>query len=303
MSNDRSREFISFISPSHFLGRIFSGRGYIGRGVVLLAVAVSTSAAQAAGVAWHGNLQEAAQQAAAQHKPLLVMVKARWCGPCHKMLEQTFPNPAVAARINSQFVPVLLDADEHAAVVQSLGVEAMPTVLVIAPDRKVTGRLTGFQSAAQLDAQLAALAPPPVRQIAPPPFRRWSDPGIGQPFASRFAAAPPSGASFLRRHAIASVAVTPSFPPRPGLSDRQSFADRQGFAQRHGFAERPSFPERNSFAEQDGPVMPELRRPEMLADATEFGNMDTLSAAKAFSADGSTPVAAVAAGPTPNPPD
>ena len=279
MSSARSRKFIFFISPPRFLSRILSGRGSIGIGVVLLVVAMSASAAQAAGVAWHGNLQEAAQQAAAQHKPLLVMVKARWCGPCHKMLEQTFPNPAVVARINSSFVPVLLDADEQSAVVQSLGIEAMPTVLVISPERKVTGRLTGFQSAAQLDAQLAALTPAPIRQFTPPQIRRWGVPPATQSLAMRPAAAPRGGTSFLRRHAIASLPVRPNMPARLGFTERHGFPDRHGA------------------------IMPELPRPEMLADATEFGNMDTLTAARAFSAGGSTPDTAVAAGPTPNPPD
>lgn len=228
---------------------------------MLVIAAASASAAQAAGVAWHGNLREAAQQAAAQHKPLLVMVKARWCGPCHKMLQQTFPNPAVAARINSHFVPVLLDADEHAATVQALGIEAMPTVLVISPERKVTGRFTGFQSAAQFDAHLAALTPAPQRRFAPPPFRGWGSPATGPSLASRPGAASPSGTSFLRRHAIASL---PARPPA---------------------------------------IMPGPPRPAALAEAAEIGDADTLAAAKAFSAGGSTPEATVAVGPTPNPPD
>src|SRR5258708_37511050 len=152
MSKPRSQKFIQLVSRP----------GHISTGAVLLVSAFSASAAQGAGIAWHGNLQEAAQQAAAQHKPLLVMVKARWCGPCHKMLQQTFPDPAVAARVNSQFIPVLIDADEQAATVQTLGVTAMPTVLVMSPERKVTGRFTGFQSAAQLHANLAALTPAPT---------------------------------------------------------------------------------------------------------------------------------------------
>jgi thiol-disulfide isomerase/thioredoxin len=226
-----------------------------------LIAALSAGAAQAAGVAWHGNLQEAVQQAAAQHKPLLVMVKARWCGPCHKMLAQTFPNPAVAARINSSFIPLLIDADEQAALVKSLGIEAMPTVLVISPERKVTGRFTGFQSAAQLDAHLAALTPPPIRRSLPPQFHRWSIPTTTQSLAMRPATAPPAGSSFLRRHAIASL------PARPG------------------------------------PFMPGPPRPAALADAMAFGRVDTLTAAKAFSAGGATTVPTVATGPTPNPPD
>jgi len=82
------------------------------------------------------------------------------------MLNQTFPNPAVAARINSQFIPVRVDADEQPQLLQSLKVDAMPTLLVISPERRIISRMTGFQSAAQLDARLAAFKP--AKPVAPP---------------------------------------------------------------------------------------------------------------------------------------
>jgi hypothetical protein len=101
------------------------------------------------------------------------MVGARWCGPCRKMHAETFPNPAVVARVNSQFVPVLLDAEAQAADVKRLGVDAFPTVLVVSPEEKVVGRLTGFQSASQLNARLATYQTVPARRssyrIAVPP--------------------------------------------------------------------------------------------------------------------------------------
>jgi thiol-disulfide isomerase/thioredoxin len=253
MSTPLFSKFVPFSS----LGKV------IFAATVLATSALSASAAQAAGIAWQGNLQQAAQQAAAQHKPLLVMVKARWCGPCHKMLQQTFPDAALAARINSQFVPVLLDADDQAATVQGLGIEAMPTVIIMSPERKVAGKFTGFQTAAQLDARLAALAPP-VRHFAPPQFRHWSLPAPRPLLANRPNAAPQTGASFLRRHAIASLPVRPS----PMLSGQAN----------PGLAPSPYGP--------------------------SLGFLDTLTAAREFSAGGSTPVAAtVTVGPTPNPPD
>ncbi len=248
--------FVRFISPRPFLCAV----------TVFVISAMSASAAQAAGIAWHGNLQAAAQQAAAQNKPLLVMVKARWCGPCHKMLQQTFPDAALAARINSQFIPVLLDADEHAATVQALGVQAMPTVLIMTPERRVAGRLTGFQSAAQLDARLAALTPAPIRQFAPPQFRRWGLPSTGQSLAYQPAVPRQYGTSFLQRHAIASLAAKP-LPLRPG------------------------------------PVLPRPGLSNSPFGGTAFGSTDTLSAAREFSAGGVVPAAAVHVSPTPNPPD
>jgi thiol-disulfide isomerase/thioredoxin len=129
--------------------------------------------AQAAPIAWHKDLRRASREAVAGRRPMLVVVGARWCGPCRKMHSETFPSPAVASRVNSQFIPVLLDADEQPDDVRKLGVEAFPTVLVVSPEQKVIGRFTGFQSAAQLATRLASYqpAPSPPAQFRPAPQR------------------------------------------------------------------------------------------------------------------------------------
>ena len=106
-------------------------------------------------IAWLKDLQEAGRVSTQQHKAMLVLVEARWCGACNKMLQETFADPAVATRINRQFVPVLIDSDQQATLVQKLNVEAMPTVLVIV-DQRIVDRIIGFQTAAQFDARLAA---------------------------------------------------------------------------------------------------------------------------------------------------
>lgn len=145
------------------------------RQTLALILAVAATAAlfakdcQAGPIVWNKDLGAALQSSAEQEKPVMVMVGARWCGHCHQMLQQTFPDPALAARVNAQFVPVLLDADEQAALVQKLRVSALPTVLVISPERKIVGRFTGYQSAAQLGARLAPYQrtrPAPVPQAA-----------------------------------------------------------------------------------------------------------------------------------------
>lgn len=127
---------------------------------------------QGAEIAWHKKMPDAMREAAKQHKPMLVMVGAQWCGYCHRMQAETFRNPAVTTRITAQFVPVLLDADEQAAFVEAQNIESLPTVLIIAPDRHVLGRITGFQSATQLDARLASFKTPapkpnPVHNLSP----------------------------------------------------------------------------------------------------------------------------------------
>jgi thioredoxin-like negative regulator of GroEL len=149
---------------------------------VILAAPYFSDAARAAPIAWQKDIRVALRASAEQDKPLMVMVGAGWCSYCHRMLQQTFPDPALALRVNGQFVPVLIDADEQAKLVQKLRVDAMPTVLVISPDRKIIGRFAGFQSPAQLAALLAPLqrtrqaaAPRPIESKPAFHQRAWSE--------------------------------------------------------------------------------------------------------------------------------
>jgi len=123
---------------------------------VALAAMFVTAAAHAAPIAWHKDLSGASRESKERQKPLLVVVGARWCGYCRKMQTETFPDSSVTARVNQQFVPVLIDADQQAALVRKLKVDAFPTILVISPEQRIIGRFAGFQSASQLDTRLAS---------------------------------------------------------------------------------------------------------------------------------------------------
>ncbi len=109
---------------------------------------------QAAEVKWHEDLPQAAQQAAREQKPLMVMVSAPWCGYCQKMLKTTFLDQNLVQRVNGNFVPVHLDADQNEKLVKQLQVEGLPTTLIVTPEMQVVKRLTGYQSAAQLNGAL-----------------------------------------------------------------------------------------------------------------------------------------------------
>jgi thiol-disulfide isomerase/thioredoxin len=118
----------------------------------------ATGLLHAAEVAWQKDVGGAARIAARQNKAMLIMVGAEWCGPCHRMLRETFSDSTIAARLNDQFVPVLVDADAQALLVEKLKIDAMPTLLVVNPDRTIVARFTGFQTAGELDARLASCA-------------------------------------------------------------------------------------------------------------------------------------------------
>lgn len=134
----------------------------------LFMLAAGAHLVHASPIAWYQNLPEAARVADRQHKPLLVMVGARWCGFCQQIQQQTFRDPVITQRVAADFIPVLIDVDEQPVVTQQLNAVELPTLLVMSADSRVLQRVTGFQSAAQLNGRLAAFHPTqPIRHFQP----------------------------------------------------------------------------------------------------------------------------------------
>lgn len=153
-----------------FVRRHTNGRRRIVFFAAALGALTCSSPAQAGGIVWQKDYGHALRQAEHQRKPVLVVVEARWCGACRKMLRESFSNPVVAARVGSRFIPLQIDSDKQPVLVQSLKVDALPTVIVISPDRRIIGRMVGFRSAAQLEAWLAGFEA--VRPTPAPPTPR-----------------------------------------------------------------------------------------------------------------------------------
>jgi thiol-disulfide isomerase/thioredoxin len=57
-------------------------------------------------------LSQARATATAQHKNILLVFSASWCGPCH-MFARFLDDPTIAPIMNKAFVITALDADEH----------------------------------------------------------------------------------------------------------------------------------------------------------------------------------------------
>lgn len=128
----------------------------------LIMIPLLTSAGDAAGgeIAWRKNYAAALHESRETDRPMLVQVKASWCGACTRMLRETYADPRIVERVNERFVPVELDADADEALVEAFRVEALPTTFVVMPDRRIAKRLTGYQAPAALGAHLAAVPRP-----------------------------------------------------------------------------------------------------------------------------------------------
>ena len=149
-------------------------------GVVTIAdPSFAAPAAAPASIRWRADLRTAHAEAARAGKPLLILFGAEWCVYCHKQTDETLADPAVAARVNADFVPVRLDFDDDAELAEVLEVKTLPQAVILSPKADLLGRAAGFHDVAQFGGVLAG---------ATGTFRRLN--------AARVAAAPAETATF-----------------------------------------------------------------------------------------------------------
>lgn len=110
-------------------------------------------------VAWRKDYAAATREASRLQRPLLLQFTAPWCGHCHTMLKHTFTDPAIAARVNDAFIPVLLNADDQPELMARLGIDALPVTIVLSSDMRSMQKFVGYRSAADLDRILTTMAP------------------------------------------------------------------------------------------------------------------------------------------------
>lgn len=126
-----------------------------------LLVTVGTCAADE--VRWSTDIETSLLKARQNGQLVLMKFTADWCGYCKKMERETFTVPQVAATVNQNFVPILVDADQHKALTKHLQVTGLPAILVVSPEMVILERIKGYKRAGDL---LAVIEPVATRHYA-----------------------------------------------------------------------------------------------------------------------------------------
>jgi thioredoxin-like negative regulator of GroEL len=129
---------------------------FLAAALVLLATQAPAAAQE---VRWRHDYQAARAEAQQTGLPLMIDISAEWCGPCKRLDATTFRDPRVVKLLNERFIPVKLDGDKHEQLVQSMGVDAFPTMILAGPDGVIRKALTGFQDANTFLGHLKQVAP------------------------------------------------------------------------------------------------------------------------------------------------
>lgn len=100
--------------------------------------------------AWGHDLEAALAQAKPTGRKVIVDFETTWCGPCKSMDEWIWTDAEVAALLKAGFVGVKLDGDVEKALVKRFEIGGYPTVVVLDPTGKETGRFLGYRSSKEV---------------------------------------------------------------------------------------------------------------------------------------------------------
>ena len=107
---------------------------------------------------WHKDLESAKVVAKQTNRLVLVHFWTPTCGPCMALNQTVFNQPNVATAIESQFVPVKLNADENSATATWYGINRVPTDVIITPDGQMITKLVSPPTPAAYVAEMSGAA-------------------------------------------------------------------------------------------------------------------------------------------------
>ena len=96
-------------------------------------------------IAWANDYTTAQQQASLSGKPLILFFTGKWCVPCKIMKRNVWADAQVAASVNAEFIPVMIDVDDPGAApaLSRYRIGATPTTIYTDPHGNVLQQVAG----------------------------------------------------------------------------------------------------------------------------------------------------------------
>jgi thiol:disulfide interchange protein len=112
--------------------------------------------ATARAIHWQPDLHTAHGVAVKEHKPILLVFGAEWCGFCKKLEQTTLSERDLVRYINDTFVAVHLDADKDTRACEILEVSSLPCTVVLSADADLLEKFVGYFETGDYYKKLAA---------------------------------------------------------------------------------------------------------------------------------------------------
>ena len=192
--------------------------GRLAPAVFLLAMAAPCLAQSS--LTWETNFEAAQKKAAEQNKLLLIHFGAEWCAPCQRLENQVFNQPGFGQGLDARFVCVKLDFDQHSELAGRMGVQRIPTDVILTPQGQMLQQaaspmsgeayVAGMMRVADYVVQATAATATPSAAAAPTTVA-----AIATAATSSAASAPPADQAALVGDRYASYAQPPVAPATP----------------------------------------------------------------------------------------
>jgi thioredoxin 1 len=103
-------------------------------------------------VFFEGSWEEALAKAKSEGKLIFLDAYAEWCGPCHRMSENEFPNPKLGKFFNRHFINVKMDMERGVGpkLASRFSMTAYPTLYFIDCKGMPVSTNVGYRTADQL---------------------------------------------------------------------------------------------------------------------------------------------------------
>ena len=126
--------------------------------IALAAVCIVTASAAGEIVRWQTDTDAAMRLAAQSNRLVLIHFVSRGCEPCARLEATVFSQPTFAQALETDFVPVKVNATDFPITAQRFGVTSAPTDVVITPAGQLVCKTGCPPDAAQYVAQLRRIS-------------------------------------------------------------------------------------------------------------------------------------------------